>query len=87
MIVTDLHQQTMRCTTCGDVHEIPRRVLRDPEQVLNLQEDVERDHRECVQYSDVRLAINARAVRKALEKEQARSKRAQASTAARRRAA
>ncbi len=51
-IETNLAEQFLRCRVCTEIDEIPRRILRDPEQVLNLVEEVVHDHRECGRYAD-----------------------------------
>jgi hypothetical protein len=40
--------QCLECSDCGERVEIRRCVLRDPEQMLNLVEDLEEQHKDCV---------------------------------------
>jgi len=69
-VETNLHQQLMRCTVCTEVHEIPRRVVRDPEAMLNLLEEGKQDHRECRANPDnLKLAMANRMYRKRMEQE------------------
>ena len=69
-ITTNLAQQFLHCRVCHEVHEIPRKVLRDPEQVLNMLEDVIHDHRECAANpTNPHMAKLEREYRKRVERE------------------
>lgn len=47
MIVSNLKLQCLECDQCGEQVEIKRKVLRDPEQMLNMLEDMRDLHRDC----------------------------------------
>jgi hypothetical protein len=73
MIVTDMSMQTVRCTVCKEVHEIPRQLLRDQHGLLEMTDEIRRDHRECAANPDnLKLAIAHRMFRKRIEHELAK---------------
>lgn len=47
MIVSNLKLQCLECDRCGEQVEIKRKVLRDPEQMLNMLEDMRDKHQDC----------------------------------------
>jgi hypothetical protein len=70
-IRTDLELQVMRCCVCSDEYEVPRRLMRDQDGLLALQEDLAADHRECHEYRDrPELARLSREFRKRVHQEQ-----------------
>lgn len=48
MITHNRTLQCMECDQCGDQVEIRRCVLLDPEQMLNLLEDLTEEHKNCL---------------------------------------
>lgn len=71
VISVDLLLQSMTCRVCEDVHEIPRKLMRDQHELLLMQDTVEFDHRECRENErDPRMARLHREFRKRCENEQ-----------------
>jgi hypothetical protein len=55
---------TFYCQECESHTPCPRRILHNPEKFVEMLELVNLDHTECAEYSDYRLAKNARMFRK-----------------------
>jgi hypothetical protein len=73
-IQRNIAEQWVGCQVCTEVHEIPRRLLRDPEQLLNFVDEVKHDHRECAANPDnPHLAKLNRDFRKRTEREARRA--------------
>lgn len=74
MIVTNHELQTIACTVCRVVVEIPRRCMSDPWLVTAAAEEIERDHRECAEHADnPSMARLHRRFRKNMEREMKRA--------------
>jgi hypothetical protein len=74
VITTNVHEQWIGCTVCQELYEIPRRLLRDQHDLVEMVDEIKHDHRECAADPDnPKLAAANRAFRKAVEREFARS--------------
>lgn len=70
-ITADLHSQVMTCRICGESAEIPRKLLRDQQGLMEATDDFAADHSECKQYAtQPHMARLARRFRKDLQKVQ-----------------
>lgn len=62
--------QAYRCTACGEMVEILRKWLRDPDAMLRLKEALQEEHKVCEEYADrPHLISAAREVARAMKRE------------------
>ena len=71
--------QAYRCTVCGELQEIMRKTLRDPDAMLQLKEVLQEEHKVCEEYADrPHLIPAAREFRRAVSEELLKLKRREA---------
>lgn len=52
MIVKDEHPQILKCTLCGELAEVKKKVFRDPDAMLEFLTELRKDHKDCEKFKD-----------------------------------
>lgn len=60
------YDQVMRCRGCLEVIPVSRAVLTNPERFVSMLEEAQIDHSHCHEYTDAKLARNARRFKNAV---------------------